>query len=395
MGNNDDPRQKTEQTRELPRGQAENTGSRREAELPLSFYERLAEASVDEKLVLAREAALHPGFNEEDIFEVGCRIEEALDAAGRYEEFEGLLDVWKERAPLAYDAEPAVRTWRTELTLRLPGRDVKGALLTLARETGEASLVLRLSEWCLYRGLIEEAHAGLLEAWPQVREDETLAEWTRVDYVSRAVLTCMDAALREAPDLELARLNERLSSFARAVPYWVGRALALRTGRESWTRRSPRPLVDLPPEEFFDEQRALLLSFEPELRMRQGWPWGRTQLIYPELFHLLPGPFGHHGTVTRPMHMLLPVPGDVAHWVRTIPDERSLHPHVHAATAMALRPWGEYLLRLGLVDDAELAEWWEGVWELLASLPEQLTVSNDPQLVEEAHRSLRGGWPHG
>jgi hypothetical protein len=205
----------------------------------------------------------------------------------------------------------------------------------------------------------------------------------------------MDVVLLEAPDLTLERLNERLSVFSRAVPHWVGRALALRTGREPWTRHSGQSLLDLPPGEFFDQQRALLLSFEPELRVRQGWPWGRTQLVFPELFHLLPGPFGHHGTVRRAMHLLLPVPGDLEHWVRAMPDERCLHPHVHAATAMALRPWCDYLHRLGLVDDAELAEWWERAWEVLACLPEQLVASNDPQLVVEAHRFLRGGWPHG
>ncbi|WP_257451679.1 hypothetical protein [Archangium lipolyticum] len=369
-------------------------GTERE-ELPLSFYERLAEASVDEKLVLAREAAMHPGFDEEDAFEVGSRVEEALEAAGRYEELEGLLDDWRERVPRVHDAEPAVRTWRAELSLRLPGRDVKGALTALARETGDATLVMRLAEWCLYRGRIEEALAGLLEAWPQVREDETLAEWTRVDYVSRSVLTCMDVALREAPDLGLEALNARLSTFARAVPHWVERALALRTGREPWKRRTQQFLLSMSPEAFFDEQRTLLLSFEPELRARWGWPWGRTQLVFPELFHLLPGPFGYQGVMTRAMHVLLPVPEDLEHWVRSIPDERSLHPHVHAATAMALRPWSEYLHRLGLVSEPELAEWWERVWEVLASLPEQLTVSNDPQLVDEAHQSLRGGWPHG
>ncbi|HEX8823962.1 MAG TPA: hypothetical protein VF794_28850 [Archangium sp.] len=365
-----------------------------EAGLPLTFYEGLQAASVDEKLTLALEAASHPRFDEEDVFEVGSRLEEALDAAGRYAEFEGVLDAWKERAPRVYGAEPAVRTWRVELALRLPGRDAAGALTTLARDTGDAELVLRLAEWCLYRGRLEEAWAGLREAWHQVREDETLAEWTRVDYVSRAVLTCMDVALREAPDVSGERLGERLSAFARAVPHWVEQALALRTGRESW-KHPPGSLLQVSPAVLFDEQRALVMALEPELRMRQGWPWGRTQLIYPELYHLLPGPLGQGLGVRRPKELLLPDLGDLSHWASSFPEDRGLHPHVHAATALALRPWGEFLYRLGLVDDQELTEWWEGAWQALSPLPEQLVVGNDPALVEELHRYLRGGWPHG
>jgi hypothetical protein len=365
-----------------------------EAGMPLTFYERLETASLDEKLVLAREVASHPRFDEEDLFEVGSRLEEALDAAGRYAEFEGVLEAWKQLAPRAYEVEPAVRTWRAELALRLPGRDVAGALTALARDTGDADLLLRLSEWCLYRGRLEEAWAGLREGWSRVREDETVAEWTRVDYVSRAALACMDAALRSEPDLTPERLGETLSIFARAVPHWAEKALLLRTGRQPW-KHPPEPLLQIPPGDMFDEQRALVMALEPELRLRQGWPWGRTQLIYPELYHLMPGPLGHGGRVLTPRDMLLPDPKDVEHWVVSFPEDRGLHPHVHAATALALRPWGEFLHRLGLVDDAELAEWWERVWQHLTPLPEQLTVAHDPLLVEEAHRYLSGGWPHG
>jgi len=383
-------------SRESP-GELEQPVEESEAEepgLPLTFYERLAVASVDEKLTLALEAASHSRFDEEDVFEVGSRLEEALDVAGRYAELEGVLDAWKERAPRVYGAEPAVRTWRVELALRLPGRDVGQALTTLARDTGDAELVLRLAEWCLYRGRLEEAWKGLVEAWPQVREDETIAEWTQVDYVSRAVLTSMDVALREAPDVAGARLGKWLSLFARAVPHWVEQALALRTGRESW-KQPPGSLLQVTPAALFDEQRALVMALEPELRVRQGWPWGRTQLIYPELYHLLPGPLGQGGGGRRPKDVLLPDLGDLAHWAASFPEDRGLHPHVHAATALALRPWGEFLHRLGLVDDRELAEWWEAAWLALSPLPEQLAVGHDPALVEELHRYLRGGWPHG
>ena len=69
----------------LPGATEVDTGQE-EAGLPLTFYERLHAASVDEKLVLAREAAGHPGFDEEDAFEVGSHVEEALNQAGRYRE---------------------------------------------------------------------------------------------------------------------------------------------------------------------------------------------------------------------------------------------------------------------------------------------------------------------
>ncbi|MFY0582988.1 hypothetical protein ACN28S_59675 [Cystobacter fuscus] len=86
------------------------------AGLPLSFYARWEEATVDEKLRLAREAASCPDFDAEDAFEVGSRLERALEEAGRYAELESVLDVWKERAARVYEEEPAVatggRSWR-------------------------------------------------------------------------------------------------------------------------------------------------------------------------------------------------------------------------------------------------------------------------------------------
>lgn len=362
-----------------------------ESGLPWSFYRALDAASVDEKLRLAREAADHPGFDAEDAYEVGSRVEGALEESGRYAELEGLLDAWRERVPRVHDAEPAVRTWRVELALRTPGRDVRGPLVALAAQTGDCGLVMRLAEWCLYRGHLEAAEAGLLEAWPQVREDAGLAEWTRVDYVTRTVLTRMDLALHRSPELSSEDLLQALAPFARAVPHWTARALPLRTGRERWTRRSLPEVLGLSLEGFFDEQRAMVLAFEPALRRHQGWPWGRTQLLFPELFHLLPGPFGHAGEVSRPWHLLLPTQRDLEQWVLGIPEERILHPHVHAATALALRPWGEYLHGLGWVDDSELDLWWEGAWDVLSALPEQFSASTDPLLLEDMRRGLAGG----
>src|SRR6218665_2264742 len=122
----------------------EQDGGQREG-LPLSFYERWESSTVDEKLVLAREAASHPGFDEEDAFEVGSRLEESLEAVGRFAELESVLDVWKQRAPRVHDAEPAVRTWRVELALRLPGGDVKGGLVSLGRRTGGCAPVTPLA----------------------------------------------------------------------------------------------------------------------------------------------------------------------------------------------------------------------------------------------------------
>jgi hypothetical protein len=97
MGN-ERPDDEAPREQRLP-GESEERTGQEEAGLPLTFYERLQAASVDEKLVLAREAAGHPGFDEEDAFEVGSRVEEALNQAGRYAELEGLLDAWRERAP--------------------------------------------------------------------------------------------------------------------------------------------------------------------------------------------------------------------------------------------------------------------------------------------------------
>lgn len=348
-----------------------------------------AAASLDEKLVRAREVARRPGFDAEAALEVGRQLEAELEAAGRYSEFEELLEAWGNVGAVTH-------AWRVELALRLPGRDLKGALTTLAGTTREPDEVLRLAEWCLYRGRLAQAEAGLLAAWPWVRGDDALPVWKKEAYVARCALAGMDAALGEKPDLSREALRERLAPFARATPSWVDMALALRTGREPWTRLSPEEVLGLEPEDFAHAQLALLFSLEPELRLRQGWPWGRTQLAFPELLRLLPTPAGHASMVLRPMHLLLPEPRVVEHWGLELAQAATPRPHVHAATAFALRPWGESLHRLGLVGDRELAGWWEAVWGRLQSLPAQLAAtSKDPLLVEEAHRFIRGGSPHG
>ncbi|HYO53275.1 hypothetical protein [Archangium sp.] len=360
----------------------------------------LRAAPLGEKLVLAREAATHPDFNVDEAFEIGAYLVEVLEEAGRFPDFEGVLDAWKERAPEVHDAEPSVLAWRVVLALRLPGRDVGMALATLAATAPDPSAVQTLAEWCLYRGLVKEAHAALLKAWSEAadpffvsRELEHLA--------TRAILATLDAALLEEPDLPAERLRERLAPFEHLHlnPHWIHEALTRRTGQEPW-QGSRESLVELTQGALRQEQWALLMALEWELLARQGWPRGRTQLIHPELWQLLPDGPRKKGLQrrreVRPADLLLPAQGKLEKWAGEHSEARYLHPHVHAATALALLPWGGFLHQLGLVDDAELARWRARVQQVLAPLPAWIErVSEDPALAGEVREGLQGApGPH-
>ncbi len=363
--------------------------------LATSFYERLEAAPLDEKLSLAREAAGQPGFDTEDAFEVGLHLVDALEEAGRYAELEGVLDAWKERAPEVHDSEPTVLTWRVELALRLPGRDVAGPLLLLARKVPSSGLVRRLAEWCLYRGRVREAYTGLLAAWVKARAQGDLFEGALEEYLARLLLTALDGMLEESPGLPRERLRERLESLAEhevLEPRWVEQAVSLRTGREAW-RGTPAALAALSTEELVVEQQALVMALEPELRVRHGWPRGRTQLVQPVLLELLPGHPDERGRVLssppRPSALLLPEPRVLARWAEDFSDDRDFHPHAHAATALALRPWGDFLHRLGLLDAEERDAWHARVPRLLAPLVEHFARVDDPALAGELREALR------
>jgi hypothetical protein len=380
----------------MSNGRADKAGTEEGLGLAPSFYERLEAAPLEEKLSLAREAAGQPGFDTEDAFELGMRLVDALEAAGRYAELEGVLDRWKELAPQVHDSEPTVLTWRVELALRLPERDVAGPLLLLARKVRSSGLVRRLAEWCLYRGRVREAYTGLLAAWVKARAQGDLFEGALEEYLARLLLTALDLALEEAPGLPRERLRERLESLAEQEvlePRWVEQAVSLRTGREAWSGL-PGALAALSTEELLVEQQALVMALEPELRVRHGWPRGRTQLVQPVLLELLPGHPEEAGRVLafppRPSALLLPETRVLARWVEDFSDDRYFHPHAHAATALALRPWGDFLHRLGLLDAGERAAWHARVSRLLGSLVEQFAKVDDPALADELREALGG-----
>lgn len=380
----------------IPESQPPGKEEKPAAPLEDPFLGPLRDAPLDEKLVLAREAASRPDFGVDLAFEIGIHLAEVLDEAGRFADLEGVLDAWKERAPKVHDAEPWVLAWRVQLALRLPGRDVGAALATLTEGAPEQSLVQTHAEWCLYRGLVKEAHAALMNAWAKT-DPGSFFRHALVHRCIRAMLTALDAALQEEPELPAERLRERLPAFEpmRPAPRWVHEALTRRTGREPW-RGTPEGLAGLARGALREEQWALLMAFEWELMTRRSWPRGRTQLIHPELGWLLPGGprkgVRKRGRDTRPAGLLLPTQGTLEEWADEHSETRYLHPHVHAATALALRPWGEFLHGLGLLDDAELAGWRARLHPVLARFPEWLARdSEDPALAGEVRAGLQGG----
>ncbi len=362
--------------------------------LPRSFHECFASVPLELRLALAREVAADPRFDAEDALELGRGLRGRLRETGRHAELEGVLAAWEARAPHAYRAEPALLSWRVECALQRPGADVHGALLGLAAWRGHLVPLLKLAEWCLYRGRVDAALAGLTTAWPGVRDSPRLFGWDIEDFAQRAVFTTLDAALLREPAPGEDWLREQLEPFGPLVPGWLERAHACRSG--TWTGSStPERWAQLSPRQHQLEQQALVMAFERELLLRHDWPLGRTQLLHPWLLVLLPEvPWGLRALQEpsrEPAALLLPAEWVLKEWARSGSDSRYRHPHAEAAVAAALLPWGNFLRRLGLIGAPAHASWRVRVTRALARLPEQFSSADDPALQLEVRRALRGG----
>jgi hypothetical protein len=361
--------------------------------LPRGFHERFMAAPLELRLELAREAAADPRFDTEDALELGRRLRSLLREAGRGAELEAVLATWEAHAPHVYRAEPALLGWRVECVLQRSGADVQGALLGLAAWKGHIVPLLKLAEWCLYRGQVGAALAGLTAAWPGVRDSPWLFRWDVEDFAQRAVFTVLDAALLREPPPGKSWLREQLEPFGPPVPAWLECAEGWRSGTLAWSGE-PGRWTQRSPEQLHLEQQGLLMAFERELRTRHGWPLGRPQLLHPWLLLLLPElPRGVRAPEPprEPAALLLPTEWVLREWARPGSDSRYRHPHAEAAVAAALLPWGHFLRQLGLIGAEAHAAWRVRVTRALARLPEQFSSADDPALEQEVRRALRGG----
>ncbi|MDY7230263.1 hypothetical protein [Hyalangium rubrum] len=362
--------------------------------LPRAFHECFMFAPLDTRLALAREVAADPRFEAEDALALGRGLRGVLRDAGRGAEFEGVLASWEARVPQVYRAEPALLGWRVECALERPGADVHGALMGLAAWRGHLVPLLKLAEWCLYRGHVHAALAGLTAAWPGVRDSTRLFGWDVEDFAQRAVFTTLDAVLSREPAPGEPGLLERLAPFGPLAAGWLDRALAYRAGEWSW-QGTLELWPQLTPEQFLFEQQALVMAFERQLRAHHGWPLGRTQLLHPWMLVLLPDMPRKAREVEKvarePSTLLLPPEWVLHEWARPNSDSRYRHPHAEAAVAAALLPWGHFLRQLGLLNERVHALWRIRVTRALAKLPEQFSFADDPALASEVRQSLRGG----
>ncbi|WP_224369134.1 hypothetical protein [Hyalangium versicolor] len=362
--------------------------------LPRSFHDGFVKVPLELRIVLAREVAVDPRFDAEDALELGRKLRGLLREEGRRAELEDVLATWERHAPHAYRSEPALLGWRVECALMRPGSDVHGALLGLAAWRGHLVPLLKLAEWCLYRGRVEAALAGLTAAWPGVRDSPRLFVWDIEDFAQRTVFTLLDTVLLRAPVLGEGWLRERLEPLGPLAPGWLERAQACRSGEWMW-RGSPQSWHQLSVSQLQFEQQELVMAFELELRTRYDWPLGRTQLLHPWLLVLMPEvPRGLRATQEPsrdPVNLLLPAEWVLREWARVGSESRYRHPHAEAAVASALLPWGHFLRRLGLIDSYEHAAWRVCVTRALARLPEQFSSADDPLLEQEVHKALRGG----
>lgn len=362
--------------------------------LPRGFHEGFTSVPLEFRLALAREVAADPRFDAEDALELGRGLRGLLRESGRQAELEEVLAAWEAHAPHAYRAEPALLGWRVECALQRPGADVHGALLGLAAWRGHLVPLLKLAEWCLYRGRVDAALAGLTTAWPGVRDSSRLFGWDIENFAQRAVFTALDAVLLREPAPSEHWLREQLEPFGDLEPGWLERAQACRSGSRTWSG-TPEQWAQLSPRQLQLEQQALVMAFERELLLRYDWPLGRTQLLHPWLLVMLPevprGLPALQEPSREPAALLLPAEWVLEEWARSGSDSRYRHPHAEAAVAAALLPWGHFLRRLGLLDVQEHAAWRVCVTRALARLPEHFSAADDPALALEVRRALRGG----
>jgi hypothetical protein len=362
--------------------------------LPRVFHEAFLAASLEIRLALAQAIAVDPRFDGEDALVLGRRLRDALRDAGCEEELEGVLATWELLASHAYGSEPALLGWRVESALKRPGADVHSALLGLASWRGHTVPLLKLAEWCLYRGHVQAALTGLSTAWPGVRDSPRLFGWDVEDFAWRAVFTTLDAALLQQPAPSEAWLRERLAPFGPLTPGWLERTLTWRSNEGVWGG-PPDSWSRLSSEQLHLEQQALVMAFERELRERHHWPLGRTQLLHPWMLLLLPDapaePRAPDEPPRDPATLLLPSEWALREWARPGSDSRYRHPHAEAAVAAALLPWGRFLRQLGIISATAHAAWRVYVTRALARLPEQFSSADDPALADEVRRALRAG----
>lgn len=389
--------------RELPLAAAQELWERlgqhpREAEgLGEAFFQRFQAAPLEEKLALAREAATLPGFNGREAVRLGHPLRRELKAQGRLLELGGVLEAWEAQQPRVLEEAPWALGWRVELALRRPGAEVGEPLRRLAKEPGEyLEPLLPLVEWSLYRGHVAEAAAALEELFSRIGGYEYLMEGAWKELSTRALLVVRDVAWLEPPERNQAvflEWAERL--FGRRLPVWV-----LPWQEQGLLPWSPVAAWEGTAEQFIQwsegelnaQQLRLVHALEQTLWGREGWGPGRTQLLHPTLPFLLREAarveWGSAKHWRRPARLLLPGERVLAVWEQAL-EEQWWREHCSAATALALRPWGEFLLQRGLVNEGELAEWLGRLRPSLAPLVEWLEhEAEDPELAGEVRRAL-------
>jgi hypothetical protein len=342
------------------------------------YYERFASASPQEQWVLAQQAVHEPGFRGADAFRLGTVLWERMQSPEEQQAFAALLDEWEATAPSLREEEPMMLLWRVALVMDTPGSELTEPLLRLAGQyPGQVHPLLSLLEWSLYEGRLAVAEQACRSVWPQLKATAGHSEaWSELRL--RALLVVRDLEWQRQPVPSREQLRERLERWV-AEPLtedevWPG--LLLHRRAERW--HAAGEVVARADERAFTELlRDLLGAFEQYLREQHGWPWGRTQLIYPWFTRLLSSASSEHAFEARRKRRaaprLLPAEHALLAWSNNPGLEGSLlHPHLYLATARALEPWGLFLHRLALLNDEELHAWRSRLPAVAVGLTERL-----------------------
>jgi hypothetical protein len=360
-----------------------------------AFFTRFHAVPLEQKLTLAREAAGLPGFHGCDVLNIGHPLRQELKEQGRLLELGGVLEAWEARQPRALDEAPEALAWRVELALRQPGADVARTLLRLSRAPGECAVpLLSMVEWSLYRGHLLEVAQALEEVWLRSPGPTPLSGVAKGHFLLRTMLVARDMTGLVGGEGAQAAFLEQVGRLLRdeglkRLPELQVLGLLPWSPAGLWEGTAEQ-FVRLREEELKEQQSKLVGAFEQTLWGREGWLPGRTQLLHPRLALLVARQTQERLTrgEQRPARLLLPDERVLARWAEALGEGR-VRQHGSAATALALRPWGEFLLQRGLVNEEELAEWLGRLRPALAPLVNWLEQkAEDPELAGEVRRAI-------
>lgn len=262
-----------------------------EAELWGAFWNRYEEASLDDKLAMAKDTIEHEpkldGGIAFDLVESLC----SLQRQGRVSDFGAVIDLVQERHPDAFAAEAHwFNSWRVENAL-LTRTELRAPLMALAQDAAKGiDEFFRIVHRVMFYDHLDELTDAINAAWPAVKRDRSIMAHAKAELADIGTVLEIERHVRDNPTVTHADSAFRAATEAYgpkgSFPWWQD-YIEVRTGRlqPSWKRHDFVIGGDVAKW----AQRVFLLSvqFSMWLSERRAWPRLRAELSRHELCRFL------------------------------------------------------------------------------------------------------------